>query len=98
MGTPASTKCASFRCPAVVFPLGAGSQSAIAPPDAAGLAAAATLAAGDRLMLYAPTAIEVLTVRDVRSRDELLVLSWVLPVKSASFFNAYHANDPARRG
>jgi hypothetical protein len=86
-----------FPAPSLVWALGAGTERAIVAPDAEALATAATMAPGDRVMLYAPSAIDVLTVREVRARDDLLVVSWMLPIKSSTFVSAYDANDPDRR-
>ncbi len=92
-----------FPAPAAASPTGAGSASAIAAPDAEALANAAKLAAGDRVLLYASdaaaalNAIEVLTVREVQARDDVLTVSWAIPVKGTQFGEAFNASDPARR-
>src|SRR5437879_928770 len=57
-----------FPAPIATSPTGAGAATAIAAPDGEALAAAAALTPGDRVMLYAPGAVEVLTVRDRHAR------------------------------
>ena len=86
-----------FSAPSSRTPTAPGSASAIAAPDAAALATLATLASGDTVMLYAPAAVEPLTVRDVRARDDMLVVSWAAPIQGTSFGKAFDATDPTCR-
>jgi hypothetical protein len=78
-------------------PTGAESASAIVAPDAEALASAAALAPGDRVMLYAPDATEVLTVREVQARDDVLTIRWALPIKGMQFDDASGAQTSTTR-
>jgi hypothetical protein len=82
-----------FPRPQPGSPTGSGASEAIVAPDAEALLAAATLSPADRVMLYAPDASEVLTLRSVRSQDDLLILNWTLPIAGTSFTNAFTGND-----
>lgn len=83
--------------PRPAAPTGSGSSSAIAAPDAEAVRAAAGLSPGDRVMLYAPTATEVLTVRSVRAEADLVIVTWTEPIGSNAFREAYDAHDPGIR-
>ena len=73
-------------------PLTPGRLTAIVAPDQEAIAAAATLAPGDRVVLFSGSAVEVLTVREVEACDDLLVLHWAAPI-GGSFDGAMDAND-----
>jgi hypothetical protein len=86
-----------FPVASAVSPTSKGSASAIFAPDVAAIAAAATLAANDRVMLYEPAAIESLTVRDIKAADDVLTVRWLSPIAGAGFSAAFDASDPQRR-
>jgi hypothetical protein len=86
-----------FPAPSATEPTGADSDSVTVAPDADALAGAAALAPGDRVMLYAPGALEVLTVAELRPRDDDLTIRWTLPVEGAGFEAAFDAHDPTIR-
>ncbi|HEV8678260.1 MAG TPA: hypothetical protein VGQ90_02705, partial [Stellaceae bacterium] len=86
-----------FPQAAPISPTAAGQGWALAAPDEEGVKAVAALVAGERVMLYAHTAIEVLTVRELQAQDELLRVSWNAPISGTAFTAAYDAGDPARR-
>jgi hypothetical protein len=62
--------------PVPASPTALGQAATIAAPDSEGLKAVASLAPGDRVMLYAPGAVEQLTVRELRIQDDVLSVSW----------------------
>lgn len=86
-----------FPATGAAAPTSAGSAAAIVAPDAEAIAGAAKLAAGDHVILYAPTALETLTVRDVQSNDDVMTVRWQVPITGAAFAAAYNALDAARR-
>ena len=71
--------------------------AAIVAPDADAIANAATLTAGDRVILYAPSALETLTVRDVKAADDVMTVRWQMPISGSAFTAAYNANDATCR-
>lgn len=83
------------------LPTSVGTDTAIVAPDAVAIAGVAALATGDRVILYAPTALETLTVRDVKASDDTMTLRWQAPISTpilvADFTAAYDASDPTRR-
>jgi len=86
-----------FPAPAAlspVSPTSTGTSGAIIAPDTDALAAAATLAPGDRVLLYAANATEVLTVRDVKASDDVLTVRWLTPIAGSVFGGAFDAHDP----
>lgn len=86
-----------FPVPGTASPTSAGMASAIVAPDADALLAASIVSATDRVMLYSPGAIETLTVREVKTADDLLFVSWLAPIAGTSFAPAFDASDPTRR-
>lgn len=76
-------------------PTSAGRTSAIVAPDPDALSSAAALAAGDRVALFSPEALEVLTVRELVSRDDALTIAWTAPIAGTSFGLAFDGADPA---
>ncbi len=78
-------------------PTSKGATHAIVAPDADAVANAATLATGDRVLLYAPTALEELTVRDVKSADDLLTVRWQAPIAGNAFDSAFDGGNPQCR-
>lgn len=86
-----------FSRPQPISPTAAGQAEAHAAPDAAAIATCAALAPGERVMLYAPTATEVLTVAERRIADELLTLRWESPIGGSDFAAAFDGSQPARR-
>lgn len=86
-----------FPQPAPSSPTDAGQGSALAAPDAEAVMAVAALAPGERVMLYAPDAIEVLTVRALRTQDDLLRVSWNDPISGSAFAAAYDAGNVSVR-
>jgi hypothetical protein len=86
-----------FPQPFPVSPIAAGQESALAAPDAEALKAVAALAPGDRVMLFAPSAIEILTVRALKAEDDMLTVSWAAPISGSAFTAAFDASDPARQ-
>ena len=78
-------------------PLGPGSTTGIAAPDAAALAAVAALTPGGLVALYSPAALEVLTVADVTSIDDRLVARWREPIVGVGFGPAASARDAGVR-
>lgn len=79
---------------APVSPTSAGASGAIIAPDTDAVAAAAMLAPGDRVLLYAANATEVLTVRDVKASDDVLTVRWLTPIAGTAFDGAFDAHDP----
>ena len=75
-------------------PLRPGDAVAIAAPDAAALAAVAALTPGGLVALFTPTALEVLTVADVSSIDDRLVVRWREPIVGAGFGPAANGVTP----
>jgi hypothetical protein len=86
-----------FPTAGAASPTSIGTAAAIIAPDADAIANAATLAAGDRVILYAPTALEILTVRDVKPSDDVMTVRWQTPISSSAFTGAYDASDATRR-
>lgn len=86
-----------FPQPFPVSPTAAGQSSTLTAPDAEALKAVAALVPGDRVMLFAPGAIEILTVRELKADDDLLTLSWAAPISGSDFTAAFDASDPARQ-
>jgi Baseplate J-like protein len=82
-----------FPRPSPVSPSAAGQGWALAAPDAEAVKALAALAPGDRVMLFAPGAVEVLTVRELKAQDDLLTVAWVAPIAGAAFVAAFDASD-----
>lgn len=86
-----------FPAAGAASPTSAGTATAIIAPDSDAIANAATIAAGDRVILYAPTALEMLTVHDVKPSDDLLTLRWQAPISGSVFAAAFNASDATRR-
>jgi len=86
-----------FPATSAASPTAAGTAQAILAPDAESIANASALAAGDRVALYAPTALETLTVQRVIARDDVLTLEWQSPIAGTVFGSASAATDPATR-
>jgi len=86
-----------FPATSAASPTAAGTAKAILAPDAESIANAAALAAGDRVALYAPTALETLTVQRVVAHDDVLTLEWQSPIAGTAFGAASAATDPATR-
>ena len=82
-----------FPLPGEDEPTDDGAAASIVAPDADAIANAAALAKGDRVMLYAPAAIETLTVGDVRVADDLMTVRWQSPVAGSAFATAFDASD-----
>lgn len=80
--------------PVPLPPTALGMAAATAAPDTQALAAASALARGDRVLLYAPAAVEVLTVKDVQTRDDQFSIKWSGPIGTASFAAAFDAANP----
>lgn len=78
-------------------PTGAGTVESSIAPDAAALASAVLLSSGDRVILYAPSEVETLTIRDVASADDVMTVRWQAPIASAAFTAAFDASDATRR-
>jgi hypothetical protein len=66
-------------------PTAPGTSAAIIAPDADALTAAATLARGDLVALYAPDALETLSVQQVTSRDDTMTVTWQAPISGPGF-------------
>ena len=86
-----------FPAVGAASPTSAGTEAAIVSPDSDAIANAAALAAGDRVMLYAPSAFETLTVRDIRTSDDVMALRWRSPITGSVFAMAYTAGDATER-
>jgi hypothetical protein len=74
----------ALPAPYGINPLARGATEALIAPGTAGLAAAAGLAAGDRLVLYStgnPGAVEELSVRAVPVTEDRVALEWNGPVQ-----------------
>ncbi len=76
-----------FPPPEGFNPLAKGSTSGILAPGPEGLAAAAALSPGDRLLLFTPpfAALEELTVRELRAHEERVTLLWAVPLQNANW-------------
>ena len=68
---------------------------AIAAPDAEALAAAASLAPGDRVILYIEGAIETLAVRAVSIVEDQLIVRFATPIANGQFYADFDAHHPA---
>ncbi|MGH7516516.1 MAG: putative baseplate assembly protein [Gemmatimonadales bacterium] len=68
-------------------PLAKGNTSAILAPGPAGLAGAAALSPGDRLLLFEPTTghLEELAVRDLRVDEDHFILTWSGPIQASNW-------------
>lgn len=86
-----------FSRPQPVSPTAAGQAEAHAAPDPAAIATCAALAPGERVMLYAPTATEVLTVGERGVTDDLLTLRWESPIGGGTFAAAYDGSQLGTR-
>jgi len=86
-----------FPAAGTATPTGDQSGAAIVAPDPDAIANASTLAAGDRVMLYAPGAIETLTVRDVTVADDVVTVRWQTPIVGSAFSAAFDAVDATHR-
>lgn len=83
-----------FPAPAVGAPLSGGSTHAIAAPDAPAVAAVAGLAPGQKVIVFAPNAAEILTVEAATAADDGLTVTWRDPIDGAVFApNAADGND-----
>lgn len=71
--------------PIGVNPLAKGSTEAILAPGADGLAVAGALAPEDRLLVFNNSAVEELTVREVRVEEDQLVFAWSSPIQGTSW-------------
>lgn len=83
--------------PAAVAPLAGASASATAAPDAAAVAALAAVPPGGHVVLYSPSAVEVLTAADVSAVDDRLDVLWQAPVSGSGFTAAADATQPGTR-
>lgn len=67
-------------------PLAKGSTSGILAPGPEGLAAAAAISAGNHFVVFQPTGqIEELTVRELRTDDDRVWLSWSGPIQGLNW-------------
>ncbi|MGZ4798530.1 MAG: baseplate J/gp47 family protein [Acidimicrobiia bacterium] len=80
--------------PTPVFPTGARTSRASIAPDVEALDAAAALASGDRVVAFAPSAVEALTVGEVTVDADELIVQWSVPINAAAFVDAFDASDP----
>ena len=71
--------------PAAFNPLAKGSTSGILAPGAEGLRGAAAISPGDQLVLFSGSQLEELTVREIRTEEERVSLSWSGPIQSANW-------------
>ncbi len=71
--------------PVGVNPLAQGKTEAFLAPGSDGLAAAAALTAGDRLLVFSDTAVEALKVREIRPADDRLILAWTDPIQGSAW-------------
>jgi hypothetical protein len=86
-----------FSRPQPVSPTAAGQGEAHVAPDPAAIATCASLAPGERVMLYAPAATEVLSIGQRGVTDDLLTLRWETPIGSSAFAAAFDGSEPATR-
>jgi len=73
------------QLPWMVPPLSIGAVEAPAAPDPFAVADVAALAPGDRVVAYAPPAVELLTVEQVVAEDDDLVVRWATPPEYTYF-------------
>lgn len=66
-------------------PYAGGAAAAIVAPDPEAIASASTLAPGDLVALFAPAAVETLTVKQVSARDDVLTVTWRVPISGTGF-------------
>jgi hypothetical protein len=66
-------------------PLEKGSTSGLLAPGAEGLLSAAALSAGDQLVLFSGSQLEELTVREIRTEEERVALSWIGPIQNSNW-------------
>ena len=83
--------------PSAAPPLAGASSTATAAPDAEAVAALAAVAAGDHVILYNASAMEVLTASDVTAVDDRLGVRWLAPVSGSGFTAAADATQPGTR-
>ena len=83
--------------PVPVKPTSAGSGGAIAAPDPEALATVGSLAPGDQVLIYAPSALETLTVHQIQPVDDQLKVSWAIPISGSGFIAAADAATPSTR-
>ena len=82
-----------FPVPLPASPLDAGKAASIVAPDAEAIATASALASGDHVMLYASGKFETLTVREVKTADDVLTVRWVDPIYSYGLAGAFNAQS-----
>ncbi len=75
-------------------PLVAGNATAIAAPDPQSVTGVAALAKGDRVLVYSPDTVEILTVAEVAANEDLLEVSWTTPVQSNTLDAAAGGAEP----
>lgn len=71
--------------PVGVNPLAKGKTEAILTPGPDGLAVAEALAPGDHFLMFSQSAVEELTVREVRVEEDWLILAWSTPIQGTSW-------------
>lgn len=78
-------------------PTGKRSCRASAAPDADAQRAVAALTPGEKLLLYAEKSLQVLTVQQVSSEEDMVRLEWTPPIEGAQYGKAHHGRSPASR-
>ena len=69
----------------------------MAAPDVDAVAALAAVPQGGHVVLYSPSAMEVLTAADVSAVDDRLIVRWQSPVSGPGFTVAADAKQPGTR-
>ena len=77
-----------YPAPIPKNPFEVGSRSARAAADPPATAAVAALAKGDQVMVYSPTAVEILTVDDTTVHGDLVTVTWKKPLYAAALSDA----------
>ena len=66
-------------------PLEKGSTSGLLAPGSEGLLAAAALSPNDQLVLFSSSQLEELTVREIRTEEERVSLTWAGPIQNSNW-------------
>ncbi|MGR7026157.1 putative baseplate assembly protein [Geodermatophilus sp. URMC 62] len=86
-----------FPAPVPVAPTGRSATRGVAAPDDAAVRTVAGLSPGNQVLLYAPAAIETLTVARVDVTDDLVTVEWSTPVSGDGYDEAAGAEQPTVR-
>jgi uncharacterized phage protein gp47/JayE len=74
--------------PTYVHPLAKGRKESTLAPGAEMVAAAAELAPGDRVLMFADGPVQIVVIDDIRREADLITLVWERPLQSDDFMSA----------